>query len=183
MLKIAAFFWSIIKAIMNWCRSVFTKITKVEINDEVWEGLIQFVKFGLVGFSNTIISYATYYILVPFFHCNKYVASVIGFILSVVNAFYWNNSYVFKKDEEEKRSPILAFIKLFLSYAGTGLLLHNVLLWLFVDIIGINQYVAPIINLFITIPTNFLLNKFWAFRKEKRESGQTDDKDFAQEEK
>lgn len=175
MIKIAAWCWRIIKAIMERARQIFTKITKIEIKEEVWEGLVQFVKFGLVGFSNTVISYATYYILVPF-GCNKYVASVIGFILSVVNAFYWNNSYVFKKENNEERSPVLAFIKLFLSYAGTGLLLHNALLWLFVDIMHINEYIAPIMNLFITIPTNFLLNKFWAFRKNKKESNHIEER-------
>lgn len=102
LIKIAAWCWHIIKVIMDWCRRVFTKITKVEIKDDVWNGFVQFVKFGLVGLSNTVISYATYYVLVPF-HVNKYVASVIGFILSVANAFYWNNSYVFKKEDQEQR--------------------------------------------------------------------------------
>lgn len=169
-IKISRWCWHIILGIMNWCRGVFTKITKIEIKDEVWDGFVQFVKFGLVGFSNTIISYATYYILLPF-HCNKYVASVIGFVLSVANAFYWNNSYVFKKEEKEERSPLMAFIKLFLSYAGTGLLLHNALLWLWTDLLHISDYVAPVINLFITIPLNFLLNKFWAFRAKRKEGG------------
>ena len=107
LIKIAAWCWHIIRVIMDWCRRVFTKITKVEIKDDVWNGFVQFVKFGLVGLSNTVISYATYYILVPF-HVNKYVASVIGFILSVANAFYWNNSYVFKKEDQEQRSPLQA---------------------------------------------------------------------------
>lgn len=169
-IKVSRWIWHVIKGIMDWCRALFTKITKIEIKDEVWDGLVQFVKFGLVGFSNTIISYATYYILVPF-GCNKYVASVIGFVLSVANAFYWNNSYVFKKDDKvEERSGVLAFIKLFFSYAGTGLLLHNALLWLWCDVLHISDMIAPIINLFITIPTNFLLNKFWAFRTKKKEN-------------
>lgn len=171
LIKIARFCWRIINSIMNWFRNAFTKITKIEIKDEVWNGFVQFVKFGLVGFSNTIISYATYYILVPF-DVNKYVASVIGFILSVANAFYWNNSYVFKKEEEQERSLFASFVKLFMSYAGTGLLLHNALLWLFTDICHISEYVAPIINLFITIPLNFVLNKFWAFRAKKKEQKQ-----------
>mgnify|MGYP000797702467 FL=1 len=80
LIKIAAWCWHIIKAIMNWFRKVFTKITKIEIKDDVWNGFVQFVKFGLVGLSNTVISYATYYILVPF-NVNKYVASVIGLSL------------------------------------------------------------------------------------------------------
>lgn len=167
-IKIARWCWHIIKAIMDWFRRAFTRITKKEISDDVWNGFVQFVKFGLVGLSNTVISYATYYILLPF-NCNKYVASVIGFVLSVVNAFYWNNSYVFKKEEKEERSTFAAFVKLFMSYAGTGLLLHNVLLWFFTSICHISDYVAPVINLFITIPLNFILNKFWAFRAKKKE--------------
>lgn len=49
LIKIAAWCWHIIRTIMDWCRRVFTKITKVEIKDDVWNGFVQFVKFGLVG--------------------------------------------------------------------------------------------------------------------------------------
>ncbi len=49
LIKIAAWCWHIIRVIMDWCRRVFTKITKVEIKDDVWNGFVQFVKFGLVG--------------------------------------------------------------------------------------------------------------------------------------
>ncbi len=166
-IKISRWCWHIVLAIANWCRSVFTKITKIEIKDEVWDGLMQFVKFGMVGLTNTFISYAAYYILVPL-GCNIYLASIIGFFLSIINAYYWNNNYVFKKQEQEYRSPIAAFMKLFLSYAGTGLILHNVLLWVWTDLLNISSYIAPILNIVITVPLNFLLNKFWAFRKNKK---------------
>ena len=56
------------------------------------------------------------------------------------------------------------FLKTFISYAGTGLILNNVLLILWIDILNLNTLVGPILNLFITIPLNFLLNKYWAFR-------------------
>ena len=45
LIKIAAWCWHIIRVIMDWCRRVFTKITKVEIKDDVWNGFVQFVKF------------------------------------------------------------------------------------------------------------------------------------------
>ena len=31
------------------------------------------------------------------------------------------------------------------------------------DLLGISQYLGPVINLLITIPLNFILNKLWAF--------------------
>ena len=38
------------------------------------------------------------------------------------------------------------------------------LLWFWIDACGVSEYVAPIINLLVTVPLNFLLNKFWAFK-------------------
>ena len=51
-----------------------------------------------------------------------------------------------------------------LSYAGTGLVLNNILLVIWIEGLKMHEMLGPIINLFITIPLNFLLNKFWAFR-------------------
>ena len=62
---------------------------------ELWENIgIQFVKFGLVGASNTVISLITYYIFV-FLGLNYLVANFLGFITGTLNAYYWNSRFVF----------------------------------------------------------------------------------------
>ena len=133
---------------------------------------LQFIKFGIVGLSNTLISYGVYagltYIGVPYV-----LASVIGFVASVLNSFFWNNRYVFKKNDGERRNPWWTLAKTFLAYAGTGLILSNILLALFVEKMGVSKYLAPIISLVITIPLNFVINKFWSFRTKriKEENG------------
>ena len=143
--------------------------------------LTQFIKFGIVGLSNTIISYGVYagltYVGVPYV-----LASVIGFVVSVLNSFFWNNRYVFKKNDGEQRNPWWTLAKTFLAYAGTGLILSNILLVLFVDKMGISKYLAPILSLVITIPLNFVINKYWSFRtkriKEENDGGENaDEKD------
>lgn len=133
-----------------------TILTKLKTNG------IQFVKFGLVGVGNTVISYVIYYILVKL-EMHYMIASIMGFIVSVINSFYWNNRYVFKLHKNEKRSIFRTFFKTFLSYAGSGLILANVLLYLWIDVFGISKIVAPVINLVITVPLNYILNKYWAF--------------------
>lgn len=125
--------------------------------------LRQFLKFSLVGISNTIISYVTYALLV-YLGIYYLFASVISFAVSVLNSFYWNNKYVFKEDREN-RTIWKTLFKTFLSYSLTGLLLSNILLFIWVDYLNINEYFAPIINLCITIPLNFILNKYWAYRE------------------
>ena len=96
-------------------------------------------------------------------------ANIIAFLISVLNSFYWNNKYVFKKNNEQKRNLLYALIKTYISYAFTGLILQNILLYVFIDIMYISEYIAPLFGLVITIPVNFFLNKLWAFKSAKKE--------------
>ena len=65
--------------------------------------LIQFIKFGLVGVSNTVVNYLVYIFFV-FIGVHYVIANILGFLISVLNAFYWGNRYVFKEDKtKEKR--------------------------------------------------------------------------------
>lgn len=124
----------------------------------------QFIKFGIVGVSNTLISYVVYVVLVNI-HIDYLMASIMGFIISVLNSYYWNNKYVFKKNKDDQRVWWKVLIKTFMSYAGTGLILSNVLLVIWVEYFKISELVAPLINLVITVPMNFFINKYWAFKK------------------
>lgn len=121
--------------------------------------IIQFIKFGMVGASNTLISLLIYYILI-YFNINYVIASTVGFIVSVLNSYYWNNKYVFNKSDD---GNLKSLIKTFVSYGAT-FVLSTILLIIMVDYLSISQILAPILNLVITIPLNFVLNKFWAFK-------------------
>lgn len=154
--------WNVLEQSMHY---IIVQVMQFRISDAGWRKWCQFVKFGIVGLLNTLISYVVYVILV-FFSVHYIVASLAGFFVSVVNAYYWNNKYVFFSDETDKPIWWKVFLKTFMSYAGTGIVLNNIMLILWVDIIGINQILGPVLNLFITIPLNFLLNKYWAFKKD-----------------
>ena len=124
--------------------------------------LIQFVKFGIVGASNTVISLGIYYCFIAFRPDWYQLGNVAGWVISVANAFFWNHRYVFRSEGGEK--PLWKQIaKTYCSYGGT-FLLNTALLFLDVEIWRWPPTVGPIVNLFVTIPLNFLLNKFWAFR-------------------
>jgi putative flippase GtrA len=116
----------------------------------------------MVGVSNTLVAYAVYSVLV-YIHIYYILANVSAFVISVLNSFYWNNKYVFKS-EGKYRSIIISLLKTFFVYSFTGLVLSNILLFLLVDVMRISKYIAPFFGLFITVPLNFFLNKFWTFR-------------------
>ena len=121
---------------------------------------LQFIKFGLVGISNAIVLLVVYYILL-YVNIHYIVAYVIGFILSVLNAYFWNNQYVFK----QARSTFwYKLLKCYISYITT-FVISTILLYLWVDVLSVSDKVAPIINICITTPINFIMNKLWAFKK------------------
>ena len=139
------------------------------------ESVIQFIKFGVVGLSNTVISYVIYVAallglqkLGLFPTIDYLIAQFIGFVLSVLWSFYWNRKYVFKPEEGDSLPIGKALLKTYLSYSFTGLILSPGLSVVLVQIFSVSKLLAPIICLFITVPLNFLLNKFWAFRANKK---------------
>ena len=166
--KIAKVIWKTINAIMNF---VVFKILHLKISEEKGSAFVQFVKFGLVGVSNTVISYVIYVISLLLLQKNSLlpksdylVSQVIAFILSVLWSFYWNRKYVFDADNENV-PWIQALIKTYISYAFTGLFLNTILSIFWVQVVGLSKMIAPIINLLVSVPINFIMNKFWAFKK------------------
>ena len=127
------------------------------------KSIIQFIKFGIVGFINTFCSYIIsncgYYI----FNLHEQICNLIAFIITVFISYILNGNFVFN-DNKENRSLIKSLIKVYVLYSFTGLFLTAVLLYVEESIFGIPHYIATLINLVITIPLNFILNKFWAFK-------------------
>lgn len=131
------------------------------INRDNWKAvLIQFIKFGIIGVSNTLISTAVYYLFIWINTDLYFAGNVVGWIVSVFNSFYWNNRFVFKNSEFSWWKKLF---RTYLAYGGS-FVVGSLLLVLQVRVLCISEWLAPWINMVITIPLNFLLNKFWAFK-------------------
>lgn len=143
----------------EWWRKLKTADSQ-ELKALLW----QFIKFCIVGVSNTAISLAIYYVFI-FINKDLYIwGNTIGFIVSVFNAFYWGNRVVFKSEDNTPKELLKRLAKSYITYGGT-FLLGTLLLYLEVNYWGISEWLAPVINLIITIPLNYLINKFWTFGK------------------
>lgn len=123
---------------------------------------VQFVKFGLVGVSNTAVSMGVYYAVLWMDPDLYMLGSILGTVISIFNAFVWNNLFVFTGNSRDFKSTLRRLGRTYVSYGGTSAL-SNFLLWLEVTL-GVSKVIAPVLNLAITIPLNFILNKFWSFK-------------------
>nr|WP_296441433.1 GtrA family protein [uncultured Acetatifactor sp.] len=149
------------------------EIFKLNISDSVLDGITQFIMFAIVGVTNTLLSYILNIIVLlllrPCALSWDYVAgNVVAFLLSVLWSFYWNNRVVFTRKEGQHRTLWKALLKAYAAYGITGIVLSNILSWLWISVFHISKYVAPLINLVISVPLNFIINKLWTFKADKK---------------
>ena len=131
------------------------------------DSIIQFIKFWIVGLSNTVIGYliyvATLFLLRKFNlfgTIDIYIAQFVMFMLSVLWSYYWNSKKVFVNSKETLLNSLL---KTYMTYACTSLLLSEILLLVWTKVFGISEYVAPLISLLVTVPLNYIIHKRWVF--------------------
>ena len=144
---------------MKWLMEKLGVKTKADLLKLFW----QFFKFGLVGVSNTAVSMAVYYLFLWIDEDLYMLGSILGAILSILNAFIWNDLFVFTGNPKDIKSVLIRLLKTYVSYGGTTIL-SNLLLWVEVALFSVSKVYAPIINLLITIPLNYLINKLWTFK-------------------
>lgn len=141
------------------------KCIEKKLPQNVWQFCYQFIKFGIVGLSNTAVSMGVYYLFIWIDHTLYMWGNVVGFVLSVLNAFYWGNRFVFCLKDNNPKSLLKRLGKSYLGYGATFLLFTGLLI-LQVRVLGISEWLAPLLNIFVTVPLNFVIHKVWTFKKE-----------------
>lgn len=118
----------------------------------------QFLKFGIVGIINTLSSTCYYWVFV-YINVNYMISTIIAYLLASFIGFILNKKWVFKKKNESSNT----IVRYYIVY-GSALLLNLACMYLWVDILSISEYIAPIITLFITVPYNFILSRNWVYK-------------------
>ena len=67
-------------------------------------GIFQFIKFGIVGVSNTAVDWIVYFLLNSFVlqgTGGELISKAISFIVAALNSFTWNSLWTFKKEYKQ----------------------------------------------------------------------------------
>jgi putative flippase GtrA len=134
------------------------------LRDEHTSGLnvklvVQFLKFGIVGVSNTLLAFATYTVLLKVFGVWYVAASGIGFAVGAVNGFLLNRRWTFREHSGDAFTPVRWAI---VQSCGLGLNLG--LVYLFVHDLGLDELVGQIPATAIVTVGTFTANRSWTFR-------------------
>ena len=119
----------------------------------------QFVKFAIVGVSNTAITFVVYTALLKGAGISYLIASAFGFIAGATNGFLWNRRWTFSDHVGDAYTPVRWGI-----VQGLGLLIDETLLYLLVHDGGVGKLLAQALAIVVVTVTTFVLNRAWTFR-------------------
>src|SRR5436309_15769504 len=88
--------------------------------------LMQFMKFGIVGISNTALTFLVYTLLLKVFGVWYLAASAIGFAVGATNGFLLNRRWTFREHVGDNLTPLRWVI-----VQGCGLAVNVGLLYVF----------------------------------------------------
>src|SRR5258708_11749295 len=121
--------------------------------------LVQFVKFGIVGVSNTLLTFAIYWLLLKVFGVWYLAASAVGFVAGATNGFMWNRRWTFRGHVGDALTPVRWFV-----VQGCGLVANVGLVFVFVHDAGTDKLVGQACATGIVTVCTFLANRAWTFR-------------------
>ena len=171
--------WNKFETILFKSISTVCDLLNRPLSEELWKQLLQFVKFCIVGVSNVIVSYTINITTIKAISLinenltyDYVIANTVAFLLAVYWSYFWNSRKVFSMSHAGKADRRRMLLRTYACYGFTGIILNNVLSTLWIKGLGISKYISPLLNLFITIPVNYLTNKYWAYaKKDKSENG------------
>lgn len=143
------------------------------MTNKKYESLVQIVKFGIVGVSNTVVDFAVLNFLMWVFKINSgtwmIVFNVAAFSLAVINSYIWNRYWTFKMKSREEVpeefmkflliSVVGVFINSGIVYSGTTFLTP-----LFGLSAGLWANGIKLMATGVAMIWNFIGYKLWAFR-------------------
>jgi putative flippase GtrA len=121
--------------------------------------LVQFVKFGIVGVSNTLLTLVVYTVLLKVFGVWYLAASGIGFVVGAVNGFLLNRRWTFRDHVGDSLTPVRWAV---VQTCGLGV--DEGLLYVFVHDAHLDKLLAQVCATAVVTVSTFFVNRAWTFR-------------------
>lgn len=129
-------------------------------NSDISEIKAQSIRYIITGIWNTVFGILVYALLIKLLGENHYILlAVVSNIISITNAYICYKLFVFKT----KGNILKEYLKCYVVY-GLSMLLGLLLLYVFVDIAGINPVMANIISVLLLTIVSFIGHRYYSFK-------------------
>ena len=124
------------------------------------EEVIKYLFFGGCGFFVSLNSFEIPRML----GVDIVVSNIISWVIAVIFMYLTNRKYVFKSNKKTKKAMTAEVVSFFAARLFT-LLLETLCILLIADILHWGDLFAKCVGQFVVIVTNYILSKFWIFKK------------------
>lgn len=126
-----------------------------------YKQVILYLFFGGLSF---LLSMITYYIFT--LCCNVLVANILSWVIVVAFSYITNEKFVFTGDKDSRK---ITFRKISQFYMGRlfTLGIEEIILYLFILVLGLNDILIKIIAQMVVIILNYIISKFVIFKKKE----------------
>lgn len=116
----------------------------------------QIMRFGVVGVISFLVDYGILYVLTEKANIYYLVSAGISFTVSVIINYLLSMSWVFKSNNKRgKKEEFILFVIMSLG----GLLLNQIMMYVFVDHMNVYYMLAKIVATAIVMVYNFISRK------------------------
>lgn len=118
----------------------------------------------LFGALTTIVNLATFAFCSYSLHIKVLISNIIAWVVGVIFAYVTNRIWVFAS-EVKGGSAVLKEIVSFTAGRLATLLMEEMMLWVGIDLLGINSMVVKVIAQIAVIVGNYIVSKLFVFKK------------------
>jgi putative flippase GtrA len=97
---------------------------------------------------------------------NDQIANVFTWIICVIFTYLTNRTFVFKSKNKGLHSIGKEFTG-FVTARLITLIMENAILFIFIDLLGVNNMIAKLIGQVVVIVSNYIFSKLWIFKKKE----------------
>lgn len=132
----------------------------MSIFKECYQKFRNLILYGIIGSFAAALDFAVFTLLAKYLGVYYLIANCISVLVGITTSFILNRSYNFKvKDKVKRRFAIFLIVGL------CGLCLSNLILWLGIDLLHIDEIITKLASIILVVGFQFLLNKFVTFRR------------------
>lgn len=121
--------------------------------------LFQFLKFAIVGVSNTLLTAGTIWLLLKGLVYSDYLSNIIGYVVGLINSFVWNRKWTF-----ESKTKVSDTIYKFVGIFAICYLFQLGNLYILLHYTQIDPYISQLLSIGVYTILNFGLNKYYTFK-------------------
>ena len=123
----------------------------------------EIINYLIFGGLTTLVSIGTYALFTKLFLINYLISNVLSWIIAVLFAFITNKLFVFESKSKDKKLVTKEMTNFFF-FRIVSLGIEMVIMYIFVDLLSINDLITKVIAQVIVILSNYIFSKVFVFK-------------------